>query len=504
MRSHLLPRLIVLISAVTALAACESRPTDQAAQVESGQSAPQPGQGSDSPRATQSGVRLLEDLPDVVDSALPGVVGISTRVAADSRRDNRPPHPFFDEFPSPFGPGPDGPGGPPGATPMEMGSGVIVSAEGYVLTNNHVVQNADEIQVQIEDDRRYEARVVGTDSASDLAVLQLEDPPENLRVLDFADAQGPQLGEPVVAIGNPFGLSSTVTLGIISATGRENIGITDYEDFIQTDAAINPGNSGGPLINMDGEVVGINTAILSRSGGYQGIGFSIPAPMAQSIMQSLIDDGEVSRGWLGVVIQTMNPELAEALELPENTDGVVVSDVQQDSPADEAGLQRGDVIFSFADTDIDSASSLRNRVAMQSPGTEVELGVLRDGERQAVELTLGEQPAEASPGEQQQPQDDPRSPSPLQGLQLAPLTPELRARLDVPDEIDSGVVVERLIPGTPASRIGLQPGDVILELNRQPLDSPRAFARAFQQAENQVLFLVFRDGNTLFLAARKP
>ncbi len=504
MRLPFLPRLIVLIGLVTALAACESRQTDQNAEVESRQSATQPGQATDSPRATQSRVRLLEDLPDVVDSALPGVVGISTRVDTESRRDGRPPHPFFDEFPSPFGPGPDGPGGPPGGMPMEMGSGVIVSDEGYVLTNNHVVQNADEIRVQIEDDRRYEARVVGTDPASDLAVIQFEDPPENLRVLDFADAQGPQLGEPVVAIGNPFGLSSTVTLGIISATGRQNIGITDYEDFIQTDAAINPGNSGGPLINMDGEVVGINTAILSRSGGYQGIGFAIPARMAQSIMQSLIDEGEVSRGWLGVVIQTMNPELAEALDLPENTDGVVVSDVQQGSPADEAGLQRGDVIVSLADTDIDTASSLRNRVAMQSPGTEVELGVLRGGERQTVALTLGELPTEASPAEQQQPRDDTRTPSPLQGLQLAPLTPELRARLDVPDEIDSGVVVQRLIPGTPASRIGLQPGDVILEFNRQRVDSPRDFARAFQEADDQILFLVFRDGNTLFLAARKP
>jgi serine protease Do len=303
----------------------------------------------------------------------------------------------------------------------------------------------------------------------------------------------------VVAIGSPFGLASTVTFGIISAVGRQNVGITDYEDFIQTDAAINPGNSGGPLVNMSGEIAGINTAILSRTGGYQGIGFAIPASMAKNVAQSLIEHGKVTRGWLGVVIQTLTPELAQGLDLPEDTEGVIVSDVQPDSPASTAGLDRGDVIVSVDDRSVADASSLRNRIALRQPGENVELGVLRDGDTETVSVELGQMPGEAGPpaiggGAQDQ----------LEGLTLAPVNPELRKQFGIPAEINRGIIVAEIQPGSPAARMGLRPGDVILEVNRERVGSIQEFSQAYQKSDDRALFLVFRDDSTLFLAASKP
>jgi serine protease Do len=440
---------------------------------------------------------ILDDLPDVIDRALPSVVGISTQMSVEGRQ---PSHPFFDDFPLPFEPGPSDQR--PGIR-QGMGSGVIITQDGHILTNNHVVEGAETIRVSINAGRDFDAEVVGTDPQSDLAVIQIKNPPDELNPLPFAQMDNVELGESVVAIGSPFGLSSTVTLGIVSAKGRQNIGINDYEDFIQTDAAINPGNSGGPLVNMSGEIVGINTAILSRSGGYQGIGFAIPAKMAQSIAQSLIESGEVTRGWLGVAIQTVTPELAEALDVPEDTEGVIVSDVQPDSPAASAGVQRGDVIVSVDDNPVEEASSLRNRVALRQPGETVELEVIRDGDTQTLSVELGAIPGEADqpsvPGTDRQPEQDQ-----LEGMKLAPITPEYRQQFRIPGEVDRGLVVAGLQPASPAAAMGLRPGDVILEVNRQKVGSIQDFSQAYEQTKDRVLFLIYRDGSTLFLAATKP
>ncbi|QDG53636.1 DegQ family serine endoprotease [Persicimonas caeni] len=489
-RPRHLATLFIVLAALSFLAGCEGREDAQKPQT-----ANKPDQATSSEHAARvdSQVAILRNLPDVVDQTLPSVVGISTKMKVDTRRGASP---FGDDFPFPFDPG--APGGPDRGIREGMGSGVVVSNEGYILTNYHVVEGADEILVSLNERGEFTAEVVGTDPKSDLAVLQLQDPPEDLRPLPFADTEGVRLGEPVVAIGNPFGLASTVTMGIVSAKGRQNVGITDYEDFIQTDAAINPGNSGGPLVNMSGEIVGINTAILSRSGGYQGIGFAIPSRMARAVMESLIEHGKVTRGWLGVMIQTVTDDLARAFDLPKNTDGVIVSDVEPNSPAAEAGLRRGDVIVSLDGKSIDSASNLRNRVALTAPGTTVEMGVLRDGDQQTIEVELGELPSEAAGPPSLGPQ------SQLDGLSLAPINPELRQRFNIPGRLDRGVIVTNLTPGSPAAQMGLRPGDVVLEVNRERVDSVDAFSKAYDKSDARVLFLVYRDGSTLFLAADKP
>jgi serine protease Do len=444
--------------------------------------------------ADTSRVGILDNLADVVDRALPSVVGISTQMKVDARRT---PHGSFDRSPSPF-PAPPGFEGRDPGTRRAMGSGVVISTDGYVLTNNHVVEGADQIRVRIDQGREYDAEVVGTDPKSDLAVLHIQDAPDELDPLPFAQMKQVNLGDPVVAIGSPFGLVSTVTFGIISATGRHDVGITDYEDFIQTDAAINPGNSGGPLVNMNGEIAGINTAILSRTGGYQGIGFAIPASMAKNIAESLIKYGRVTRGWLGVGIQTLTPELASALDLSPDIKGVLVSDVQPDSPAANAGLQRGDVVVSIADNPVGGASELRNRVALRQPGESVELDVLRDGDTQTLSVQLGEMPGEADQPAIGGGQDQ------LQGLTLAPLNPDLSQQFNIPADIDSGAVVAGLEPGSSAARMGLRPGDVILEVNHQRVESGDEFSRAYRTSQDRILFLIVRDGSTLFLAASKP
>jgi serine protease Do len=484
MRFSTLPQALVITLLAALLAACNGQQT---------QGANGPNDNQPQPAATEvdrDRVDLLDDLPAMVDQALPAVVGISTVVEADPRS----PHPFFEDTPSPFGPPDQGEGG----LQRGIGSGVIVSTDGYILTNHHVVDDADDIRVRLHPRGEYSASVVGTDPRTDLAVIELDEPPEDLQTLDFVDPDNVRLGEPVVAIGNPFGLASTVTQGIVSALGRQEIGIIDLEDFVQTDAAINPGNSGGPLLNMRGEVVGINTAILAASGGgMQGIGFAIPAHIARTVMQSLIEDGEVVRGWLGVAIQTLSSDLAGSLDLPPDTRGVLIADVQDDSPADEAGLRRGDIIISLEGEAVEEAGELRNRIALTAPDTTVELGVLRDGERGTFEVDLGTFPEQ--PSAERAPSDQDHVP----GLELSELTSELRSELGLPPQLE-GLVVRDVAPTSAAARLGLRPGDVVIELNRNPVSSLEEFARLYQRAEDRLLFLIFRDDNTMFLAAPKP
>ena len=428
----------------------------------------------------------LQRLPDVVERALPGVVGIATTREVQQR----PPMGF------PFGPSPR-----QGPTPRAqgMGSGVIVSDDGLVLTNNHVVEGADSIEVTLANKETYDAEIVGTDAKTDLAVLRMTSPPDDLEPLEFGDSSKLRLGQAVIAIGNPFGLSSTVTMGIISAQGRGNVGIAEYEDFIQTDAAINPGNSGGALISLDGELIGINTAILSRTGASNGIGFAIPSNMASSIMKSLVADGEVRRGYLGVLIQTVGPDLAESMGMSKEATGVAISDVQPGSPADRAGLKRHDIVTAIEATKVASANELRNEVAFAEPGSTKTFEIIRNGEQLELSVELGELPTEAGQARVGA-RDDGTDLDAIKGLQVAPLSPQVRARFDVPDKVEYGVLVAGVARGSIPARAGLRPGDIVVEVNRTPVKAPSELAKLVEASRgDKALFLVWRGGNTVFV-----
>jgi len=372
-----------------------------------------------------------------------------------------------------------------------MGSGVIASTDGYIVTNNHVVEHADEIDVALSDKRTFKAKVIGTDPKTDVAVLKIE--AAGLPILPWADSAQFEVGELVLAVGSPFGLTQTVTMGIISAVGRANMGIVDYEDFIQTDAAINPGNSGGALVNLKGELIGINTAIFTRTGGYMGIGFAIPSNMVKTVMDSLIKHGKVVRGWLGVSIQELTPDLSKEFGVSETT-GALVADVMEDSPAGKAGLERGDIITEFNRMPVKDPTQLRSFVAESAPGTTVTVTVLREKRTKSIEVTLGELPKELSaqltPGET-------KGSHALAGIQVGPLARDELREL----RIKGGVVVRRIDPSAPAARAGLQEGDVIREVNRQAVGSVEEFDRQVGRlkAKEGVLLLITRGRMTIYL-----
>jgi serine protease Do len=355
-----------------------------------------------------------------------------------------------------------------------------------------VVENADEVRITLSDGRDFDATIVGADPKSDGAVLRLKTKPEGLVALPFCDSASLQLREVVFAIGNPFGVGQTVTMGIVSALGRGNVGIVDYEDFIQTDAAINPGNSGGALVNMRGELVGINTAILSRSGGYQGVGFAIPAHLAEPTMHSLLRDGKVVRGWLGVAIQDLNEGLADAMGLKVK-EGVLVSDVTPSSPASKAGLKRGDVIVSIDGKATTSTSRLRNRIAMAGPKTKVLLEILRDGKTQKLQVSLGELTGDIA---------GPTAPvdSELLGITVAALDSTARQKFSIPETIASGVVVTKVDPASRAARAGVRPGDVVVEVNQQAVKDTKGFRSLVAKDKARTLLLINRKGMTVYVA----
>ncbi len=491
-----------LAPACTQSHAPEASPTQNAAEQPASSAAAT--QGAQATFAGASVTNPLALVPavsvaDVAERAVPSVVSISaTRMVR-----SQPMHPFFHEQFGPGGPGRGSPGmrGMPREQEQQgLGSGVVVTRDGVVLTNNHVVEQAEDIQVTLSDGRKFEAAVVGTDPQSDLAVLRIQgNPLLELTPIELGDSSTLRLGDVVLAIGNPFGVGQTVTMGIVSAKGRSSVGIVDYEDFIQTDAAINPGNSGGALINLRGELVGINTAILSRSGGYQGIGFAIPTSMAKPIMGSLLDNGKVARGWLGVAIQSVDTNLASAMGL-EAAQGILVSDVTPDSPAAKAGLARGDVILTLDGKAMNESSQLRNHVAAKEPGSMVALEIVRDGKQQRVNVALGTLPGnqlgkvEAEMGAEK---------GLLSGVTVANLNPQLRTRFEVPDHVKSGVLVTSVEPGSRAQRVGLRPGDVILELARQPVDSVATLESLNEKTKGKALLLVSRGGQTIFMALRE-
>jgi serine protease Do len=372
---------------------------------------------------------------------------------------------------------------------ISLGSGVIVSNNGYILTNYHVIKKADSIRVLLSDKRKFEGKVVGSDPKTDLAVIKID--AGGLTAISIGNSDRLRVGELVLAIGNPYGLNQTITMGIVSAVGRANVGIADYEDFIQTDAAINPGNSGGALVNAMGELIGINTAIFSTSGGYQGIGFAIPSNMARIVMNSLIEKGRVIRGWLGVSIQEITQELAEQFQL-ETGEGTLVADVVEGSPAAKGGLERGDVITAFNGRKVNDPFTLRNLVAETPPGTDVELTVIRDGEETTLTVEIGELPTGAVKAAAE-------IENALKGVSVQNLTPDIYRQLDIPAKM-RGVVVTDIEPGSPAET-ALMPGDVILEINRKAIAGIDDYERIVSKVkpEEDLLLLVYRRGSTIFV-----
>lgn len=394
---------------------------------------------------------------------------------------------FLEEFPS------EGPSPRRGFRQEGMGTGVIVSEDGYILTNNHVVSGADEVNVRLSDNRELKAEIVGTDKPTDIAVLKID--AEGLVAAQLGDSKTSEVGEWVLAMGSPFGLSQTVTAGIISATGRANMGIADYEDFIQTDAAINPGNSGGPLVNLQGEVVGIATAIASRNGGYQGIGFAIPSHMARRVLDSIIQEGQVTRGYLGAMIQNLDKDLAQSFSY-DSTDGVLIGDILEGGPAEKAGLKSGDIVVKLNGKTVETANALRNSIANTPPGSTVELEVFRDGQRKEFEVTVGKRDeAELALRKRQ------GSESAVNlGMAVRSLTPEVARQLGYePDQ--KGVVVMKVQPGSMAQRVGIQPKDVIVAANGDPIRSAADFRQATQESKlkSGVRLQIMRDGARRFV-----
>jgi serine protease Do len=376
-----------------------------------------------------------------------------------------------------------------------LGSGFVVDSNGFILTNNHVVENADEIVVRLSNGKEFKAKVVGRDQKTDIALIEIKGAAKDLPAVKLGDSGSLKVGEWVVAIGNPFGLENTVTAGIVSAMGR-HINQGPYDSFIQTDAAINPGNSGGPLLNSKGEVVGINTAIFSRGGGNIGIGFAIPIDLAKEIVPQLKDKGRVTRGWLGVMIQKVTPDIAESLGLDESK-GALVADVVKDGPAEAAGLKQGDVIVEFDGKPVTDSAELPLLVARTPVGKAVPLTIIRDKKRDTVSVTIAELKDEEEVAQ------GPGGTSEDLGLAVQTLTAELAENLGLERGL-KGVVVTQVDPSGPAGEAGLRRGDVILEVNRTPVKDTNAYTKALKAAGKgkSILFLVRRGDNTIFLAVK--
>ena len=375
-----------------------------------------------------------------------------------------------------------------------LGSGVIVSPNGYILTNNHVVDHATTVTVIMPDKHEYKARVVGTDAKTDIAVVKID--ASNLDPITIGDSNKVQVGDYVLAVGNPFGVGKTVTMGIVSAKGRANLGIEDYEDFIQTDASINPGNSGGALVNERGELIGINTAILANgSEGNQGIGFAVPVSVARNVMDQIIKNGKVTRAYLGVMAQEVTPAIAQAFHAPQVT-GALVGDVTPNSPAQRAGVEKGDIILAINGKPVDSSAELRMHISLMSPGTTVEVKVFRDGADKTLPVTLAELPTETANNAQP---DNGKSEDALQGITVENVTASAARQLGLPPTA-TGVVVTGVDPNSKAADSGLKRGDVIQEVNHKPVRNTSDFEAAMRTAKDSNLLLVNRQGSTMYLA----
>jgi serine protease Do len=464
-------------------------------------------------------------IADIAEKVIPTVVSvIPTKIDTVVFSNN----PFYQFFGDPFGGGfdeffgqPQQPQQNPRQRPRQpnqpqlqkkefrqqgLGSGVIVSKDGYILTNYHVVAGANEIEVKTSDKRSFQAEVVGLDSLADVAVIKIKEKISDLPVAYLGNSEKLRPGDWAIAIGNPFSLTSSVTLGIISALKRTTGGIPDaYQNFIQTDAAINPGNSGGALVNIDGELIGINTMIYTQSGGYMGIGFAIPINMARQIMEDLIYEGKVTRGWLGVSIQDLDKTTRDAMGLTAETKGVLIGDVFKGQPADKAGIKRGDIVTAVNDLPVEGANELRNAVASIHPGAKVPLELLRNGKKTTVQVTLtgrdtkttqstmasGGTPAEGGSNDFTK----------LLGIKIGNLTDKQYDELGIERNV-KGVIVEEVDPASLAEANGLQENDIVIEVNQQAVPSVKEFRQATKSVKSgdSVLLLVLRDGSTFFRA----
>jgi Do/DeqQ family serine protease len=480
---------VVLLLAMAALpvaptARAQSRPAERP---------PAPAPAPDS----KALLRALEDaFVSVADRATPSVVNVSVKLKPEAAQEEGPSPEMEERFREFFGPelferffrrrAPREDG-------RAAGSGVIVDARGYILTNNHVVENASAIEVRLSDDRKFKATLVGRDARTDLAVLKVESPAP-LPVAELGDSDRLRVGQWAIAIGNPFGLDRTVTAGIISATGRTHVGVATYEAFIQTDASINPGNSGGPLLNLDGRVIGINTAIVSSG---QGIGFAIPITMARDIMTQLIARGRVVRGWLGVVIQDLTPELAASFGVKEDA-GVLVAEVMKDGPAAAAGLKPGDVITGFGGSPIKDVTDLQKRVAAVEPGRPAPITVMRDRKPLGLSVKLGEQPTDEALAAAESGDD-------VLGLVVEPLTPETARQNRL--SARRGLLVTEVTPGSPGAEAGIKPGDAIVEVNRRPVADAAAFkqiAATLKPGESVPVYLQRGGGRNEYVMLTAP
>jgi serine protease Do len=442
----------------------------------------------DEPAPDRGSTVVLPDFAQLAEELSPSVVNISTK--QDIRRQfggpGEEPHEFFGPFERFFG-APD----QPRAT-RSLGSGFVIDAGGFIITNNHVVENADEILVRLSTGKEFKARVVGRDDKTDIALIEIQGA-ASLRPVQLGDSDDLRVGEWVLAIGNPFGLDNTVTAGIVSAIGR-NINQGPYDNFIQTDAAINPGNSGGPLLNARGEVVGINTAIFSRSGGNIGIGFAIPIRLANEVVPQLKTKGRVTRGWLGVMIQKVTPDIAESLGYDEAR-GALVSEVMPEGPAAAAGLEQGDVIVAYDGEPVKESADLPRLVARTPVGKSVEVTALRGDRERSFTVEIGELKDEVLAV--------PTATGEGLGMSVQTLTAEIAENLGL-DRGLSGVVVTAVDPEGPAAESGIRRGDVLLEVNRRPIRNARQYEKALRGAgkEKSILFLVRRGDSTIFLALK--
>jgi serine protease Do len=448
---------------------------------------------------TRPGAGIRSSFAPIVKLAAPSVVNIWSSRVVKNNQENNPflQDPFFRQF---FGNQFGHQQVPKERRERSLGSGVVLSSDGYILTNYHVVENGSDIKVSMSDRREFSARLVGRDSKTDLAVVKIDQ--TNLQPIRLGDSSKVQVGDIALAIGNPFGIGRTVTMGVVSAVGRGGLGIEQYEDFIQTDASINPGNSGGALIDANGDLIGINTAILSEGAGNQGIGFAIPVNMARNVMEQIVKTGKVAHAYLGVSIQEVTPDIATAFKL-NGLAGALIGDVEKGSPAEKAGLRAGDVVTEVDGKPLPDARSLQLAIAQMQPGQTVHLTVMRDGHQQNLTATLGDQPPDATQAGSEDHDGSAAEPSAaeqiLDGVQATALTPQIARQLKMPADT-KGVVLTDVAQGSAAAEAGLDQGDVILEVNRKPVSTVDQFKQVIQQAGKQpILLFINRQGRTTYV-----
>jgi serine protease Do len=429
--------------------------------------------------ATELLTKFGDAMAKIAERVTPAVVNISTTRTVKTPKNPLFDDPFFKKF---FGEGHEG-GQKRKAN--SLGSGFIATSDGYIITNNHVVEGAEDILVKLADNREYKGKVIGVDSRTDVAVIKINE--KNLPTIPWGNSDKLKVGAMILAVGNPYGLSHTVTMGIISALGRVGMGISDYEDFIQTDAAINPGNSGGPLVNASGEVIGVTNAIFSTSGGYQGIGFAIPANMVKNVMDSIISEGKVVRGWLGVQIQPLTADLARQFGLKDDN-GVLLVDVTEGGPAAKAGLKGGDVVVEYDGKKINDPFHFKNMVAETKPLQQVPIRIIREGNLLTVNVTIGELPVE------NQVVPNIELNNALKGVSVQDITDEYRQKMNI-SEKDKGVLVSNIDEDSPALGI-INKGDIILEINRKATTNTKEYTkiRSGIEGNQNVLALIARGG----------